>query len=304
MNTTQWISGVAPTCQLRAAILATTFGLTLVLPTWAEEQPAPEYGARALGGSAKVSLASLRGQVVLLNTWATWCSPCRQEMPAFETLYRRYRARGLTVVGVNIDEGQADEPVQRYVEGIGVSFPIWRDPQNRIAKRFRVLGVPETFLLNREGMILRHWRGRMDPNVPEDLKSIQDALGPQGATMAAGVQAEAPAAQGEPTPKRGRRLAEQRGCLTCHATDGAPGVGPSWKDLAGSEAKLADGRKLMRDRDYLARAIVDPDAEIVAGYAKGVMAGAMPGQPLTEAEVEALILYLTSLSTISPAADR
>lgn len=66
-------------------------------------------------------------------------------MPAFETLYRQYRAQGLTVVGVNIDEGQADEAVQRYVEGSRVSFPIWRDPQNRIAKRLRVLGVPETF---------------------------------------------------------------------------------------------------------------------------------------------------------------
>ncbi|MGH8650777.1 MAG: TlpA disulfide reductase family protein [Gammaproteobacteria bacterium] len=155
---------------LRPALLA------LALPADAEERAAPDYSARRLGSAEPVSLGSLRGRVVLLNTWATGCSPCRKEMPAFEALYREYRDRGLEIVGVNIDEGQADEQVARYIEAKGIGFPIWRDPENRFAKRFRVLGVPETFLVNREGVIVRHWQGPIDPHAPDNLKSIQAAL--------------------------------------------------------------------------------------------------------------------------------
>jgi len=281
VKTSQWIT--LPGMVLAAAISAC-----------AEDLPAPDYAARALESQEKVSLASLRGQVVLLNTWATWCSPCRQEMPAFETLYRQHRDQGLKVVGVNIDEGQADSEVERYVASLGISFPIWRDPENRIAKRFRVLGVPETFLLDRAGMIRRHWRGRMDPHAPDNLKSIQLVLGAQA------EDAEPAPSPQAPTVQRGRRLAEQRGCLNCHSTDGAQGVGPSWKDLGGTEVTLADGRTLVRDRGYLARAILDPDAEIAAGYPKGLMAGAMPGRKLTETEIEALVFYIFSLSGRSP----
>ncbi len=268
--------------------------LVAVISACAQDRAAPDYAARPLGGHDKVSLASFRGQVVLLNTWATWCSPCRQEMPAFETLYRQYRDQGLQVVGVNIDEGQADSEVERYVASLGISFPIWRDPQNRFAKRFRVLGVPETFLIDREGMITRQWRGRMDPNAPENLESIQNELEAQAEDAEPASGAQAPV--DPPTVQRGRRLAEQRGCLNCHSTEGAEGVGPSWKDLAGTEVALADGRTLMRDRGYLAHAILDPDAEIAAGYPKGLMAVAMPGRQLTGTEIEALVFYMFSLS--------
>jgi cytochrome c-type biogenesis protein len=160
--------------------------LGLALSAGAAGPVAPEYAARRLGGSEPVSLASLRGQVVLRNTWATWCSPCRKEMPAFQALHQAYRDRGLTVVGVNIDEGRSDDGVTRYVEGKGISFPIWRDPDNRFAKRFRVLRVPETFLVDRDGGIVRHWRGPMDPQAPDNLASIQAALGADGASAARG----------------------------------------------------------------------------------------------------------------------
>lgn len=280
---------------LRAGLAAWLMAGTAV---FAGRPSAPDYAARPLGEIGEVALVSLKGQVVLLNTWATWCPPCREEMPGFETLYQRYRDQGLQVVGVNIDEGQADEKVQRYVEGSGISFPIWRDPLNRFAKRFRVLGVPETFLISREGVIVHHWRGPMDPNAPENLVAIEQALkltAMGAATASTALEGAAPAVEAEVTPARGRRLAEQRGCLNCHSTDGAHGVGPSWKGLAGSQAKLADGRSVTRDRDYLTRAILEPDAEIVAGYSPGVMGGAMPGRRLNEVEVAGLVRYLESL---------
>ncbi|MCO6440368.1 MAG: TlpA family protein disulfide reductase [Nitrococcus mobilis] len=159
-----------------AALVATVIALAWGLPAGATTRPAPEYTARVLGGSEEVTLASLRGQVVLLNTWATWCVPCRQEMPGFEALYRKYRERGFTVVGVNIDEGRTDASVERYIEALEVSFPIWRDARNRFSKRFRVLGVPETFLIDRAGRIVHHWRGLMLPDAPQNLELIEAAL--------------------------------------------------------------------------------------------------------------------------------
>ncbi|EAR20298.1 TlpA disulfide reductase family protein [Nitrococcus mobilis] len=156
--------------------LVALMALAWVPPLWSKVRPAPEYTARMLDGGEEVTLASLRGQVVLLNTWATWCIPCRQEMPGFEALYRKYRERGFTVVGVNIDEGRADASVERYIEALDVSFPIWRDARNRFSKRFRVLGVPETFLIDRAGRIVHHWRGLMVPDAPQNLALIEAAL--------------------------------------------------------------------------------------------------------------------------------
>lgn len=158
------------------ALVATVIVSAWGLPAGAMARPAPEYTARVLGGSEEVTLASLRGQVVLLNTWATWCVPCREEIPGFEALYRKYRERGFTVVGVNIDEGRADASVERYIEALDVGFPIWRDARNRFSKRFRVLGVPETFLIDRAGRIVHHWRGLMVPDAPQNLALIEAAL--------------------------------------------------------------------------------------------------------------------------------
>jgi thiol-disulfide isomerase/thioredoxin/cytochrome c551/c552 len=265
------------------------FGFTAAAYAMEDPRPLPDYRARLLGSDQKVAFTDFPGKVILINTWATWCPPCRKEMPDFEKIHKRYHNEGLVVIGVNIDEGQVDAAVAEFVEGLGVSFATWRDPHNRFSKRFRSLAVPETFLVDRNGMIIRHWRGPIDPNADENLSVIKTALESGPAAHVAPVTAAA-------TPRRGRRLAEQRGCLTCHSTDGSPGAGPTWTGIAGAEVSLADGRRVARNRDYLTRAIADPDAEIVAGYAEGVMTGAIPGKRLTESEVEALVLYLESLS--------
>jgi cytochrome c-type biogenesis protein len=276
---------------IRAATGRLLVAAVILLPACAEAPAplAPVYAARRLGTDETVSLSSLRGQVVLLNAWATWCGPCRQEMPAFERLQAQYRDRGLRVIGVNLDEGEADAGVEAHVRSLGLTFDIWRDPQSRIQKRFRMLGVPETVLIDRGGATVRHWRGAFDPYASENLQPIQQALD----RPAAGT-AERP----DPTPadpvRTGRRVAEQRGCLTCHSLDGAPGQGPTFQGTAGTEVRLADGRTVLRDRAYLARSITDPDAEVVAGYSARVMAGAMPGRPLTASEIEALVAFVAA----------
>lgn len=257
-----------------------------------EPRALPEYTARLLGSEREVSFADYSGQVILINTWATWCSPCRAEMPDFEKIHQRYHDQGLKVVGINIDEGQVDETVARFVDGIGISFPIWRDPHNRFSKRFRSVGVvPETYLVDRNGMIIKHWQGPVDPNAAKNLEIIKLALG------SATLESNKPTSKfPQATPRRGKRLADQRGCLTCHSIDGSPKSGPTWKGMSGATVTLIGGIRTVRDHAYLRRAIVEPDSEIVAGYVDKIMAGAMPGKPLTPAEVEALIVYFDSLS--------
>ena len=263
----------------------------LVAPVFAEEsRPLPDYSARLLGSDQEVRFSDYAGSVLLINTWATWCPPCRAEMPDFEAIHQKYRARGLVVVGVNIDEGRADDAVAKFVSGLRISFPVWRDPRNRFSKRFRTLGVPESFLVDRAGQIVKHWQGPLNPNQGENLNMVQAAL-EATPKLSKAQRTEAI----EATPKRGRRIAEQRGCLNCHSTDGSPGPGPSWSGSKGQIIRLTDGRQIRRDRAYLRRAILRPDADIVSGYREGVMAGAMPGKPLRSIEVEALVLYIQSL---------
>jgi peroxiredoxin len=270
------------------AVLALVLSAAPASSLPSEPQPAPDYHARVLGSDEEATLAGLRGKVVLLNTWATWCAPCRVEMPDFEAIHQRFQDRGLMVVGVNIDEGAVDERVQRFLDKLGISFTIWRDPRNHFSKRFRVLGVPETLLIDREGMIRHRWSGPIDPSEPENLALLEQALGVTSVKPAEAAQENA-------MIQRGQRIAEQRGCLTCHSTDGSAGAGPGWKGLLGAEVSLDDGRRIKRDRAYLARAIADPDAETVAGYEKGIMAGAMPGKALSEPDIDALVRYLESL---------
>ena len=95
-----------------------------------------------------VSLAGLRGRVVLLNFWATWCLECRAEMPALEQLYRDYAAQGLTVLGLNVREGS--ETIRKYAKDMGLTFPLVLDSNGKIQGLDGVIGLPTTFLIGRD----------------------------------------------------------------------------------------------------------------------------------------------------------
>ena len=111
-----------------------------------------EYPAATLAGDT-VTLASLRGEVVLLNLWATWCVPCRAETPYLESLFEEYRDRGFRVVGVSLDTGDAADQVEMFVEEFGVTYTILHDPQMRGMDLYQVPGLPATFLIDRDGTI-------------------------------------------------------------------------------------------------------------------------------------------------------
>lgn len=109
---------------------------------------APTFQLQSLSGE-QVSLAELKGQVVMINFWATWCAPCRQEMPHLEALYQRYSPLGFTLLGVNVE----DDPkgAEAWLAETPVSFPILFDSENRVTKLYDVVAMPSTVLVDRAG---------------------------------------------------------------------------------------------------------------------------------------------------------
>lgn len=138
--------------------------------------PAPAYAAQRMDGTP-VSLEELKGDVVLLNVWATWCKPCREEIPALDSLHREFGARGLRVVGVSIDVISDTVMIAGFARELGASYELWLDPDDRVSTTFRAIGVPSTALIDRDGVL--RWR-HMGPVRASDasLRALLDsALG-------------------------------------------------------------------------------------------------------------------------------
>lgn len=131
---------------------------------------APDFAASDLATNAPLRLAGYRGEVILLNIWATWCEPCRVEMPSMERLHRELAPTGLKVVAVSIDEA-GPEVVRAFVRELGLSFQILHDPTRAIERIYQTTGVPESFVINRDGRIVKKVIGaaEWDSAVNRDL---------------------------------------------------------------------------------------------------------------------------------------
>ena len=138
--------------------------------------PAPAYRTVALDGDS-VSLAAQRGKVVLFNIWATWCHPCRDEIPELQALHMKYRERGLELVGVSVDADGSDDAIRAFMKDFEMSYPVWRDPDERVSTQFLVVGVPATFLIDREGVLRWRKTGPIQPNDTSLVAAIERALG-------------------------------------------------------------------------------------------------------------------------------
>ncbi len=112
------------------------------------EGPAPDFTLKSLGGG-NLKLSEHRGEVVMVNFWASWCGPCRQEMPILEALYSQYKDLGFTILGVNVEE-DAEAP-RKLLQSIPVSFPILLDAENKVSELYRVVAMPSTYLIDRDG---------------------------------------------------------------------------------------------------------------------------------------------------------
>jgi peroxiredoxin len=113
-------------------------------------QPAPDFALEDTTGRS-IKLADYRGKVVLINFWATWCLPCRAEMPEFETIYRAYRERGFEVLAIDLQETATE--VQPFMAELGLSFPALLDRDGFVSRAYRARALPSSFLVDRQGTI-------------------------------------------------------------------------------------------------------------------------------------------------------
>jgi len=113
---------------------------------------APDFSVDLLNGG-QITLSGLRGQPVVLNVWATWCPPCRQEMPALEKVYNDFKEQGLVLIGMNLTSQDSEKTVAAFVQEFGLSFPIALDRDGTVQKKYKISGYPTTFFIDREGTI-------------------------------------------------------------------------------------------------------------------------------------------------------
>ncbi len=138
---------------------------------------APDFRAATLDAKPQPkTLADYRGQVVLLNVWATWCLPCRVEMPSIEKLHEAYAPKGLKIVAVSIDDPGTDIQIREFVKSFGLTFQILHDPKNVISEVYQVGGYPETFVIGRDGVIRKKVMEATDWNSPENRALIERLL--------------------------------------------------------------------------------------------------------------------------------
>jgi len=134
---------------------------------------APDFTLKDVNGKT-VTLSSFRGKVVLLNFWATWCPPCRAEMPALNRLYRESRHRGLEIIAVSTD--RSIDHIKDFLEKNRVDFLMLFDEDRGAAKQYRVFSMPTTFLIDRNGMVVEKFYGEYDWTEPETKGKIEKLL--------------------------------------------------------------------------------------------------------------------------------
>ncbi|HKJ01919.1 MAG TPA: TlpA disulfide reductase family protein [Longimicrobiales bacterium] len=145
---------------------------------------APDFVATDMAGDP-VRLSDYRGRVVLVNVWATWCAPCRNEMPSMQRLYDALGDTDFEILAVSIDAragersvgGQVGGNLQAFADELGLTFPILHDPDGKIERIYQTTGVPETFLVGRDGLIYKKVAGGTDWDAPVNQELVRRLLG-------------------------------------------------------------------------------------------------------------------------------
>lgn len=138
---------------------------------------APPFTALAMDGS-EVRGEDLVGAPYMLNVWATWCGPCRREMPDLQELHEAYADRGFQVVGVSVDNRAAGDAIRMFVDELGIRFPILHDPTAEVQDSYFLIGLPGTFLMDAEGRIVRKWTGPFQPLADDVRADVESLLSP------------------------------------------------------------------------------------------------------------------------------
>ena len=142
---------------------------------------APDFTANTLDaadGAPRVkTLADYEGEVVVLNIWATWCGPCRVEMPSIEALHRSLGPKGLKVVAVSVDDPGSEDAIREFAKEYALTFEILHDPSGKIRQLYQTTGVPETFVIGRDGVIRRKVIAAADWNSADNRRQLAGLLG-------------------------------------------------------------------------------------------------------------------------------
>lgn len=134
---------------------------------------APEFAQRDINGRY-VSITSLRGKVIVLNFWATWCPPCKKEIPGLDRLYGDYRSQGLEVVAVSTDS--SERGIKEFLKETPLSYRILRDGDGKISRLYGVYSLPTTFIVDRSGIVIKHFIGEQDWDSPQTRATIESLL--------------------------------------------------------------------------------------------------------------------------------
>jgi peroxiredoxin len=143
-------------------------------PAPAVGKAAPDFTLKDLQGNS-VTLSALRGKVVFLNFWATWCPPCREEMPAMQRLQEVFGKKNFTILAVNVEDDMA--AVKKFLSQRPLAFPVLLDPDAEAQDLYKVYRFPETFLIDRQGNVVQHYLGARDWSSVEFLKYVTSLLG-------------------------------------------------------------------------------------------------------------------------------
>ncbi|MCK0164575.1 TlpA disulfide reductase family protein [Marinobacter sp. S6332] len=133
-----------------AALVLALSGVATLAQAEAINVPAPDFTLESRAGD-NIRLEDHRGEVVMLNFWASWCGPCRQEMPLMDDLYGRYQDLGFTILAVNVDENRGE--ALRFLDKVPVSYPILYDPESSVSELYEVPAMPTTVMIDRDGNV-------------------------------------------------------------------------------------------------------------------------------------------------------
>jgi cytochrome c biogenesis protein CcmG, thiol:disulfide interchange protein DsbE len=168
------------------ALLAAALGMVLVLATQLVGDPAPrmEEGVRAPGFVATTldqtpqrrTFDAYKGQVVLVNVWATWCGPCRVEMPSIQRLHQALGPEGLKVVAVAVDDVGGEQKIRDFVAGMQLTFEVLHEPSGKIEREWQAQGIPSTYIIDRTGTVRRFVRGATEWDDSSTVKFVRTLL--------------------------------------------------------------------------------------------------------------------------------
>jgi cytochrome c biogenesis protein CcmG/thiol:disulfide interchange protein DsbE len=173
----QWVVAAVIVACLAGGVWGATYFLGDELQQVTVGTRAPAFRAMTLDATpVRKTLADYKGQVVLLNVWATWCGPCRVEMPSIEQLHRALGPKGLHVVAISIDQPGKQDDIREFVKQFGLTFEVLHDPDDEVGTLYRTTGTPETFVIGRDGLIRKLWIGQEDWNSESNRRLIEQLL--------------------------------------------------------------------------------------------------------------------------------